>query len=69
MTRLKPRRPAQLHMVVCAENKAEFTVIVRLGCIAPKEYNGVENFWQKNLPYKEEHYPSLASYWKIRLLK
>lgn len=47
-----------------------FFVHTRLGCDMPSGYvgDGVRRFYRKKLPYKEEHYPTLATYWKIRLL-
>ena len=44
-------------------------VDVRLGCggLGGSDGRDTRNFYRKNLPYRTEHYPSLSSYWKIRL--
>ena len=57
-------------MIVERHARDTFSVIVRLGCDMPKGYvgDGVHNFFRKKLPYREEVYPSLSTYWKIRLL-
>lgn len=71
VARLRQDYRARLYMVLRTVNKTVFTVTIRLGCNMPKGYvdDTVRIFWHKSLPYREEHYPSLAIYWKIRLLK
>ena len=54
-------------MIVERHARDTFSVIVRLGCDMPKGYVG-DGVHHSFLPYRKEVYPSLSTYWKIRLL-
>ena len=67
-------RPAKLRMIIEHKMQNCFLVTVRLGCMGyvMEESSGrdsVLSFYRKKLPYRIEEYPTLSTYWKIRLLK
>ena len=60
-------RIPRIRMIVERHARDTFSVIVRLGCDMPKGYVG-DGVRHSFLPYRKEVYPSLSTYWKIRLL-
>lgn len=64
---MNEHRYVRLRMILRRVESSEFIVTIRLGCNMPQ--GSVKSFWRKRLPCREEHYSSLASYWKTRLLK
>ncbi len=64
-------RSKRLYMIIRRSIEPRgFYVDVRLGCNMPKGFvgDGVRSFYRKKLPYRIEHYPTLSTYWKIRLM-
>ena len=62
----------RIRMIIRRHIQGVFRVHVRLGCNIPEAYVDFSDctldFFRKKLPYREEVYPSLSTYWKIRLL-